>query len=345
MGNLNFRAWGLVLYFAVFALSLGMAVGSWGQEGQEGQQDQEQANNAQQEQELTSEQQAQLDAYIKRGQEFQKTLTPQTGNIQLPSAGASLTLGDDYYFLGKKDTRRILEEEWSNPPDDSVLGMIFAKDTHPYDYDFVVVLTFDNSGYVSDEDARELDFDKMLKQMQKQAISANVARIKAGYEKVELLGWGEAPKYDSVNKRLYWAKLLRFGESDINTLNYNLRFLGRRGVLEFNYIADEDALDVIKTAMPEMSQLASFNAGHRYADFNPNTDKVAAYGVAGLIAGGVLAKKFGLLAVLLLFLKKGWILILAGFAFFRNFFARLFGRGEQPADDVAKVDDDLDETG
>jgi len=282
--------------------------------------------------ELTPEQQVALDAYIKEGEEFMETLTPETGSVKIPTAGATLELGENYYFLGAKDAREILEAKWGNPPDKSVLGMILATDTTPYIYDYVVVLTFDRSGYVSDKDARKLDFDKMLKQMQKEAKAANPERIKQGYGSVELLGWADTPKYDNVNKRLSWAKSLRFEESETNTLNYNLRFLGRRGVLEFNYIADEEALPIIKDAMPTMSQLASYDTGHRYSDFNESTDKVAAYGVAGLIAGGLIAKKAGLLAVLLLFLKKGWILILIALGAFRNFFARLFGRGR--GDDI-----------
>lgn len=277
------------------------------------------------EQEMTPEQQAELEAYLKEGEEYMATLSPKTGSVKIPTAGATLELGEDYYFLGPKDARDILENKWGNPPDKSVLGMILAKDTTPYVYDYVVVLTFDRSGYVSDKDARKINFDKMLKQMQKAAKAANPERIKQGYGSVELLGWADAPKYDDVNKRLSWAKSLRFAGDDTKTLNYNLRFLGRRGVLEFNYIADEDALDVIKQAMPVMSQMASYDAGHRYSDFNESTDKVAAYGVAGLIAGGIIAKKAGLIGLLLIFLKKGWILLLIGFAAMRNFFSRLFG--------------------
>jgi len=40
-----------------------------------------------------------------------------------------------------------------------------------------------------------------------------------------------------------------------------------------------------------------FNSGKRYGDFNSSTDKVAAYGLAALVAG-VAAKKLGLLALL-----------------------------------------------
>ena len=39
-----------------------------------------------------------------------------------------------------------------------------------------------------------------------------------------------------------------------------------------------------------------FNDGKRYTDFDSSTDKVAAYGLAALVAG-VAAKKLGLLAI------------------------------------------------
>ena len=42
---------------------------------------------------------------------------------------------------------------------------------------------------------------------------------------------------------------------------------------------------------------AEFNQGKRYGDFDSTTDKVAAYGLAALVAG-VVVKKLGLLALL-----------------------------------------------
>ena len=55
--------------------------------------------------------------------------------------------------------------------------------------------------------------------------------------------------------------------------------------------------------------MAQFDAGQRYADFNEDTDKTAAYGLAALVGGG-LAAKSGLLAKLALLLAKGWKLVL-----------------------------------
>jgi uncharacterized membrane-anchored protein len=45
------------------------------------------------------------------------------------------------------------------------------------------------------------------------------------------------------------------------------------------------------------------------------------------------AAKLGLLAWLLPFLKKGWILIVAAFAGIANFFRKLFGRKDERPND------------
>lgn len=57
--------------------------------------------------------------------------------------------------------------------------------------------------------------------------------------------------------------------------------------------------------------MAAFNEGHRYEDFDSSVDKVAAYGIGALVADKV-ATKTGILAGLLIFLKKFGVLIVAG---------------------------------
>ena len=69
----------------------------------------------------------------------------------------------------------------------------------------------------------------------------------------------------------------------------------------------------------------NFNSGKRYGDFNSSTDKVAAYGLAALVAG-VAAKKLGLLALIVAgvvkFAKVLLVAIAAAFAAFRKWFRR-----------------------
>ena len=120
---------------------------------------------------------------------------------------------------------------------------------------------------------------------------------------------------------MYWAKELAFDGSDQHTLNYAVRILGRDNVLELNAVAGMTQLPQIKRDMATLLSQVSFAPGARYEDFDGKTDKVAAYGIAGLV-GVVAAKKLGLLALLPLLLKKGWIVIAAAL----GLLGRVFGR-------------------
>jgi uncharacterized membrane-anchored protein len=259
---------------------------------------------------------------------FNAKLTPQTGIVDLDFIGVKLDLGENHYFIPRKDARDILEDQWGNPADPGVLGMIFERGSDHAVNQYAVEISYNDTGYVSDKDAANIDYDDLLAEMQDQAQAENIERVAEGYGTAELLGWAQSPVYDGQAHQLFWAKSLQFSDTEGETLNYNHRFLDRRGVLEFNYIAVLDELETVNAAIPDMGEMVVFEAGHRYSDFDATTDKVATYGVAGLIAGGVVAKKAGLLAILLLFLKKGWIILLAGGAFLMRFVRGMFGRKE-----------------
>jgi uncharacterized membrane-anchored protein len=186
-----------------------------------------------------------------------------------------------------------------------------------------VVITYTEEGHVEDDDAEDMDYDELLEEMQEDTRASNEERTKAGYGALELVGWAEPPHYDSSTNRLYWAKELAFADSTEHTLNYSIRILGRKGVLELNAVAGMSQLAQVKQDMKMVLPLAEFKAGQTYADFNPDLDDVAAYGIGGLIAGKVLAKVglfAGLLKLLVVF-KKVLILGAAGAgAFLLKFF-------------------------
>lgn len=224
----------------------------------------------------------------------------QTGSVTVGSNIATMNLPDGYRFLGPKEARFILEKMWGNPEDRSVLGLLFGPNQGPdTDNGWAVVVSFEDSGFVKDDDARSIDYNDLLKSMQEDTIEGNKARKKHGYPTVDLLGWAEQPHYDSAKKTLYWAKRLRFEGVEEPQLNYNMRVLGRRGVLELNPLGAESQLSTLKEVAPTILAATSFTQGNRYEDFSESSgDKVAAYGIAGLITGGVLLKT-GLLKVLL----------------------------------------------
>jgi uncharacterized membrane-anchored protein len=264
---------------------------------------------------------------------FVASLHPMTGEVSIPEAQATLKLANGYSFLSAKDAQRVLTQAWDNPPDDSVLGMIIpSTDANAVldDSAWAVVVTFVDEGYVSDKDAAKIDYDDMLKDLKKSAQDGNEERLKAGYPAIELVGWAEPPHYDATTHKLYWARDLKFkkadGSDDGQTLNYAIRVLGRRGYLSLNAVAPIDQLAKVRADMPAVVAMAEFNQGERYADYNAGTDKVAAYGIAALVAGGIAAKAglFAKLGLLLLAAKK---FIIIGLAAVAAFFRKLFGRG------------------
>ncbi len=249
----------------------------------------------------------------------------QQGQITVGDGLASLNVSDGYYYLDPQDAEYVLTELWGNPPS-PVLGMVFPADVTPlHDSAWGLEMYFDEIGYVSDEDAATYDYDEVLGSLRADIKDENEWRVQNGYPKLELVGWAEAPKYDGGENSLYWAKELAFEDSDENTLNYNIRVLGRKGVLVQNFIAPMSALAEVQAAVPEILAMTDFTQGNAYADFDPSIDKVAAVGIGGLIAGKAIAKT-GLIAMLLVFLKKGFVLLLLPLIWLKNLFT---GRSRQ----------------
>lgn len=124
---------------------------------------------------------------------------------------------------------------------------------------------------------------------------------------MELVGWAAPPRYDAVDPKLHWAKHPRF--SDTDTLNYTISARGCRSVLIINVVAAIDELPAVFAAAPKVMSMVSFNGGHKYSDFTPRIDRLAAVGSGGLIAGKVMAKT-GVLVTFLLLFKKAWIILL-----------------------------------
>ncbi len=256
---------------------------------------------------------------------------PQQGKITLPGGIATLDLPDSFRYLSPEDSARLLTEGWGNPPSPPTLGMILPAGVNPLSPEgWGVVVTYDKDGHVKDDDASSIKYDELLKEMQEGVASRNEQRKKAGYAAMNLVGWAEAPSYDKASHKLYWAQQLHTEGASENGLNYNIRVLGREGVLVLNAVAGMTQIDKVKTEMKQVTAFADFTAGNRYADFNGSTDKVAEYGLAALVAGGAAAKLglFGKLFALLLAFKK--ILILAGAALVSMVY-KLLGREKKAA--------------
>lgn len=263
-----------------------------------------------------------VDTYTEDAVKQLSVLDFKQGKVLVGKGLAIFDVPQNYYFLDAKDAEIVLSEFWGNPPDGGALGMIFPADVTPFDGDtWGLEISFDDIGYVSDEDAEEYDYSELLKTMKSDTGAGNEWRIENNYERIELVGWAAEPFYNKQARHLYWAKELKFGDSETNTLNFNIRALGRKGVLVMNFISDMAVLDQVEKATPDILAMVEFTDGNKYADFNPSLDKVAAVGIGGLIAGKVLAKT-GLLVTGLLIFKKFWFILLLPLFWLKN---KVFG--------------------
>jgi uncharacterized membrane-anchored protein len=252
----------------------------------------------------------------------------ETGTVSIGSGLATATLPPEFKYLNGSDSSRLLTL-FGNPPQKN-LGTIFPAKTDLLrdENAWFIVMQYDEDGYVKDDDAEKINYTDLLKQMQTSISESNEERAKEGYSSLKLIGWATPPRYDRGSHKMFWAKEIKFGDSPENTLNYNIRMLGRKGVLVLNAVAGMNKLAEIEAATPQILSMVDFNAGNRYTDFNGSTDKVATYGIAALVAGGVAAKA-GLFKVAGIFLLKFWKVILIGIAAVGGFVKKIFTRKEQ----------------
>ena len=257
---------------------------------------------------------------------IEKSLKYQTGKITLTEGEGIVNVPKGFKYLNAEQTQHVVSDLWGNPKDESILGSLVPDGkgvTHSNSWLFVI--SYQGDGFVKDDDANDIDYDDLLKTMKEDTKTTSEERKKAGFEEVQLVGWASKPYYDSNLKVLHWAKELKFGKDQVNTLNYDLRVLGRKGMYNISAVSNMAELAEVKASIPGILKSVEFNDGHKYLDFDADTDTVAAWTIGGLVAGKVLAK-VGFFAILAKFGKIIIIGIIAAFAGLKKF---LFGKKEQ----------------
>lgn len=265
------------------------------------------------------------------------SISGQTGVVRLPFAHCALNVPDGFVFLDSQSTKHLLVDYWDNPQErlDGVLGTMVKADAGIfYNVETAYVVSYDNCGYVSDEDAASIDYNALLKEMQDGVKEEN--KNNPSGQKWELLGWGWQPTYDNQKKVLAWSKHYRIdGENDV--INYDVRVLGKAGFVVITAVASPEAKGQLMADNAAIINSIMYDSGYKYSDFNPDTDHVAEWTIGGLIAGKVLAKA-GIWAVLAKFSKLIIIAIIGFFATIRKKIARWLGFGKDENSNYLEVD-------
>jgi len=251
--------------------------------------------------------------------------------------GVQLQLPADYQFLGQPEAGQLMTK-LGNLYNDNLLGVVVPSSG---DVDYFITMRYDEEGFIKDDE--NLDGDEILASIREGEEDYNAERKKAGFPAIHAEGWQEKPHYEKSKHQVIWGLTLSSADApEDHSVNYNTRVLGRKGYVSVNLVTDVANLAAHKPAASAILAGTSFISGQRYDDFDPKSDKVAEYGLTGLVLGGAglgVAKlaKVGLLAkfskVLLAALLAGKKLIvgllLAGAALARKLFGRRGGGEEQ----------------
>ena len=239
---------------------------------------------------------AQQQAVQKAAAAARAALVKGPANVALREQ-ATLALPEHFGFVPRKEAVPLMEA-MGNTVDEEFLGLVYPLGDGP-NTDWFVTLDYSASGYVKDDDAKHWDADKLLQSLKDGTEAGNEERAKIGVPPLVVTRWIEPPAYDAGTHRLVWsAEAKRKDGADADpTVNYNTYLLGREGYVSLNLITSASAVDGDKSSAHALLDALSFNSGKRYGDFNSSTDKVAAYGLAALVAG-VAAKKLGVIALL-----------------------------------------------
>jgi len=216
---------------------------------------------------------------------------------------ATLKLPENFGFVPKMEAIKLLQAmgNFNNP---NVEGMVLALDEEK---DGFFVISYQRSGYIKDDDAKEWNADDLLEAIKEGTKVGNKQRSSMGIPEIEVVGWITPPWYDDQTHKLIWSAELKtkIEMPDVNGINYNTYVLGREGYISLNLVTNKNYIELMKSDAQVLLSAMTFNEGKRYIDFNADTDHVAEYGLATLVAGAA-AKKLGFFAMIIAFFIKFW---------------------------------------
>jgi uncharacterized membrane-anchored protein len=231
---------------------------------------------------------------------------------------AKLAIPDQYLYLDARNTSKFLELQHNLSDGREVM-------VAPRNLQWQAYLKFSDEGYVKDDE--KIDAPQLLKTLKENTESANAERQRRGWGALHLVDWATPPVYNTTTKRLEWATILE--SQDGRGVNFFTKILGRRGYTSVIMVTNPDNLSAAEGGLDTVLTGYAFNPGETYADWRSG-DKVAKYGLAALIVGGVaaVAAKKGLFSVLAGFLAVAWKFIAAAAVAAVAWLRRLFAKKE-----------------
>jgi uncharacterized membrane-anchored protein len=236
--------------------------------------------------------------------------TAGPAQVDVGSSVAEVALPEGLLLAGQKDTQRLLESMGNTTSGDELALVAPRSEAETW----FVIFEYDRVGYVRDDEKNEIDADALLDSIKEGTERANEERRKQGHGTISVVGWDLPPRYDPVTHNLTWAIRGR-GDDGHEVVNYNVRVLGRDGVMSVTLVDDAAGMQAARSRVEPLLAGFAYKRGKTYAEWVPG-DKVAEYGLTALVAAGAgaAAVKTGLFAALAKLLAKGGKLVVVALA-------------------------------
>ena len=236
---------------------------------------------------------------------------------------AEIRVPEGFLFTGPDGAPKYLELS-ENPPNPTTVGVLFPTSD---DDQWVVYFNYRDIGHVPDDDHKTIDAAAILASLKAGTEASNSERRIRGWNELHVTDWIIPPGYETDTRRLAWGVGLKTdGGSD--EANYDVRLLGRTGVMSVTLVCSPDS---VRNLVPKLQTILAgfnYNSGHKYGEWRSG-DKMAAYGLTGLITGGaaVAAAKSGLLAKIgIAIAKMGKAIFIGILAICAGIWQMIFGK-------------------
>ncbi len=227
--------------------------------------------------------------------------------LTLPISGGVLHAPSGYGQLLGKDAATVSEVTNGVDAPSGTEAMLYDRKDKT-----IVYFRKLGSGYVKIDDWPTVDADAMLKEIKENTERNNALRKERGISAIHVQDWLQPPRLDLKNHSVRWT-VDAVEEDGSSLVNSVALVLGRDGYERLTWIGTKEQFSdsVLKVGLDSFA----FANGKRYEDYVEG-DKIAEYGVAGLVASALgvkAASKLGILAFLAVFAKKGAALIIIPF--------------------------------
>jgi uncharacterized membrane-anchored protein len=274
---------------------------------------------------------------------------PQTGKLKVITGPATVPLGANegqlklpqgMLYLDKKSTAELLERS-GEPADEYAVGAVTDEESK---FDWTGLLRYVDCGYIKDDEADSLNADDLLTTIRENTEKENEERKQKGSPTMQVSGWYRPPAYNRATHRLTWSIIGQEQGGASRTVNLTAILLGRNGIMACTIVGDLKDAAQLQPKLDRVSSALVFTQGRDYTAWRSG-DKVSELTMTGLVTGGAAAAAYGaakmgllaklgkLLLVILLAMKKAFIVVIAAIGgVWRWLMAKLGRRSQSPAE-------------